>query len=166
MPLYMGYAKIWVLESNNENLLKGYTMDRVSTMRIGMILISLAVGLLCGILAVGVVDTYSMFGMSNVGLFFLFGFWGFGAWVWYRFTHGIRRAYITLSFGICIVVWVLCFIILNSEACGWLSLLFFGCFVSMSVSGFLILYKPLWVWWILIVFLGVWLYWLWWLFGT
>ena len=145
MPLYMGYAKIWVLESNNENLLKGYTMDRVSTMRIGMILISLAVGLLCGILAVGVVDTYSMFGMSNVGLFFLFGFWGFGALVWYRFTHEIRRAYITLSFGICIVVWVLCFIILNSEACGWLSLLFFGCFVSMSVSGFLILYKPLWV---------------------
>ena len=141
----MGYAKIWVLESNNENLLKGYTMDRVSTMRIGMILISLAVGLLCGILAVGVVDTYSMFGMSNVGLFFLFGFWGFGAWVWYRFTHEIRRAYITLSFGICIVVWVLCCIILNSEACGWLSLLFFGCFVSMSVSGFLILYKPLWV---------------------
>lgn len=145
MPLYMDYAKIWVLESNNENLLKGYTMDRVSTMRIGMILISLAVGLLCGILAVGVVDTYSMFGMSNVGLFFLFGFWGFGAWVWYRFTHEIRRAYITLSFGICIVVWVLCCIILNSEACGWLSLLFFGCFVSMSVSGFLILYKPLWV---------------------
>ena len=145
MPLYMGYAKIWVLESNNENLLKGYTMDRVSTMRIGMILISLAVGLLCGILAVGVVDTYSMFGMSNVGLFFLFGFWGFGAWVWYRFTHEIRRAYITLSFGICIVVWVLCCIILNSVACGWLSLLFFGCFVSMSVSGFLILYKPLWV---------------------
>lgn len=145
MPLYMDYAKIWVLESNNENLLKGYTMDRVSTMRIGMILISLAVGLLCGILAVGVVDTYSMFGMSNVGLFFLFGFWGFGAWVWYRFTHGIRRAYITLSFGICIVVWILCCIILNSEACGWLSLLFFGCFVSMSVSGFLILYKPLWV---------------------
>ena len=145
MSLYMGYAKIWVLESNNENLLKGYTMDRVSTMRIGMILISLAVGLLCGILAVGVVDTYSMFGMSNVGLFFLFGFWGFGAWVWYRFTHEIRRAYITLSFGICIVVWVLCCIILNSEACGWLSLLFFGCFVSMSVSGFLILYKPLWV---------------------
>ena len=125
MPLYMDYAKIWVLESNNENLLKGYTMDRVSTMRIGMILISLAVGLLCGILAVGVVDTYSMFGMSNVGLFFLFGFWGFGAWVWYRFTHEIRRAYITLSFGICIVVWVLCCIILNSEACGWLSLLFF-----------------------------------------
>ena len=40
MPLYMGYAKIWVLESNNENLLKGYTMDRVSTMRIGMILIT------------------------------------------------------------------------------------------------------------------------------
>ena len=145
MPLYMDYAKIWVLESNNENLLKGYTIDRVSTMRIGMILISLAVGLLCGILAVGVVDTYSMFGMSNVGLFFLFGFWGFGAWVWYRFTHEIRRAYITLSFGICIVVWVLCCIILNSEACGWLSLLFFGCFVSMSVSGFLILYKPLWV---------------------
>ena len=142
----MGYAKIWVLESSNENLLKGYTMDRVSTMRIGMILISLAVGLLCGILAVGVVDTYSMFGMSNVGLFFLFGFWGFGAWVWYRFTHEIRRAYITLSFGICIVVWVLCCIILNSVACGWLSLLFFGCFVSMSVSGFLILYKPLWVW--------------------
>ena len=141
----MDYAKIWVLESNNENLLKGYTIDRVSTMRIGMILISLAVGLLCGILAVGVVDTYSMFGMSNVGLFFLFGFWGFGAWVWYRFTHEIRRAYITLSFGICIVVWVLCCIILNSEACGWLSLLFFGCFVSMSVSGFLILYKPLWV---------------------
>ena len=31
-------------------------MDRVSTMRIGMILISLAVGLLCGILAAGVVD--------------------------------------------------------------------------------------------------------------
>lgn len=164
MPLYMDYAKIWVLESSNENLLKGYTMDRVSTMRIGMILISLAVGLLCGILAAGVADEIDKGG--NASFYCLFGFWGLGALVWYRFTHKMRRAHIALGFGICMVVWVLCFIVLNSESCGWLAIFFFGCFVSMSVSGFLILYKPLWVWWILIVFLGVWLYWLWWLFGT
>lgn len=138
-------------------------MDIVRTMRIGRILISLAVGLLCGILAAGMIDDLYK---GNTSFYFLFGFWGFGAWIWYRFTRKMRRAYIALSFGICIVVWVLALLFLNSEASGWLSIFFFGCFVSMCMSGFLILYKPLWVWQILIIFLGVWLYWLWWLFGV
>ena len=121
--------------------------------------IAICSGMLVTNLGISLVDKSNFFNLP-LALAFTFGLGIPAMFVWQRFPRSFDALWLFVVFCVCVALWRLCFVALNSATAAWHMWLCFVPCVFLSICGLLFVIKPSYFWWILIsvvtmVFLGL-----------